>query len=140
MNPGMKLKLSSFLSAYRSIDKAGGTIESWGLLLDFTILLYLLVHFLEGRYRVKLKQRFLIAAALALPLSLAQAADLKIGFVSVAKILNSAPQAEAASKRLEQEFAPRQKGLVEAQKSLRRLEEKPASQSGKRYSRPSART
>ncbi|MCB1766430.1 MAG: OmpH family outer membrane protein, partial [Candidatus Competibacteraceae bacterium] len=73
---------------------------------------------------MKLKQRFLIAAALALPLSLAQAADLKIGFVSIAKILNSAPQAEAASKRLEQEFAPRQKGLVEAQKSLRRLEEK----------------
>ena len=81
------------------------------------------VHFLEGRYRVKLKQHFLIAAALALPLSLAQAADLKIGFVSVAKILNSAPQAEAASKRLEREFAPRQKGLVEAQKSLRRQEE-----------------
>ncbi|MCB1776297.1 MAG: OmpH family outer membrane protein [Candidatus Competibacteraceae bacterium] len=72
---------------------------------------------------MKLKQHFLIAAALALPLSLAQAADLKIGFVSVAKILNSAPQAEAASKRLEREFAPRQKGLVEAQKSLRRQEE-----------------
>jgi outer membrane protein len=69
-------------------------------------------------------QTRLIAAALALPFSLAQAADVKIGFVSIAKILSSAPQAEAASKRLEQEFAPRQKGLVEAQKSLRKLEEK----------------
>ncbi|HNW77747.1 MAG TPA: OmpH family outer membrane protein [Candidatus Competibacteraceae bacterium] len=68
--------------------------------------------------------KLLTAAALVLPLSLAQAADLKIGFVSVAKILSSAPQAEAASKRLEQEFAPRQKGLVEAQKSVRKLEEK----------------
>jgi len=73
---------------------------------------------------LKLVNKLLIATALALPLSLAQAADVKIGFVSIAKILSSAPQAEAASKRLEQEFAPRQKGLVEAQKSLRKQEEK----------------
>lgn len=66
----------------------------------------------------------LLAAALALPVSLVQAADVKIGFVSIAKILNSAPQAEAASKRLEQEFAPRKKGLDEALKALRRQEEK----------------
>lgn len=68
--------------------------------------------------------KLLIAAALALPLSLAQAADVKIGFVSIAKILNGSPQAEAASKRLEQEFAPRKKGLDEALKSLRKQEEK----------------
>lgn len=74
--------------------------------------------------KLKLVHKLLIATVLAVPFSLAQAADVKIGFVSIAKILNSAPQAEAASKRLEQEFAPRQKGLVEAQKSLRKLEEK----------------
>ncbi len=70
--------------------------------------------------------KWLIAMVLALSFSLAQAqaADMKIGFVSIAKILNSAPQADAASKRLEREFAPRQKGLVEAQNSLRRLEER----------------
>lgn len=73
---------------------------------------------------MKLVNKLLMVAALALPFSLAQAADMKIGFVSIAKILNSAPQAESASKRLEQEFAPRQKGLVEAQKSLRKQEEK----------------
>ncbi|HHW77902.1 MAG TPA: OmpH family outer membrane protein [Xanthomonadaceae bacterium] len=73
---------------------------------------------------MKLLNNLLIALALTLPVSLAQAADVKIGFVSIAKILNSAPQAEAASKRLEKEFAPRQKGLVEAQKSLRKLEER----------------
>lgn len=73
---------------------------------------------------MKIMRNLLVAAALALPVSLAQAADVKLGFVSIAKILNSAPQAEAASKRLEQEFAPRQKGLVEAQKSLRKQEEK----------------
>ncbi len=73
---------------------------------------------------MKFMSKLLIAGALALPLALAQAADVKIGFVSIAKILNSAPQAESASKRLEQEFAPRKKGLDEAQKSLRKLEEK----------------
>ena len=73
---------------------------------------------------MKFMHKLLIAGALALPLSLAQAADVKIGFVSIAKILNSAPQAESASKRLEQEFAPRKKGLDEAQKSLRKVEEK----------------
>ena len=73
---------------------------------------------------MKIMRNLLIATALALPVSLAQAADVKLGFVSIAKILNSAPQAEAASKRLEQEFAPRQKGLIEAQKSLRKQEEK----------------
>jgi outer membrane protein len=75
---------------------------------------------------VKLMRKLFVALVLALPLSLAhaQATDMKIGFVSIAKILNSAPQADAASKRLEQEFAPRQRGLVEAQNSLRRLEER----------------
>ena len=73
---------------------------------------------------MKFMSKLLIAGTLALPLALAQAADVKIGFVSIAKILNSAPQAESASKRLEQEFAPRKKGLDEAQKSLRKLEEK----------------
>ncbi len=73
---------------------------------------------------MKIVRNLLVAAALALPVSLAQAAEVKLGFVSIAKILNSAPQAESASKRLEQEFAPRQKGLVEAQKALRKEEEK----------------
>lgn len=73
---------------------------------------------------MKLMYKLLVAAILALPLSLAQAADVKIGFVSIAKILSSSPQAEAASKRLEQEFAPRKKALDEAVKSLRKLEEK----------------
>jgi outer membrane protein len=73
---------------------------------------------------LKIVRNLLVATALALPVSLAQAAEVKLGFVSIAKILNSAPQAESASKRLEQEFAPRQKGLVEAQKALRKEEEK----------------
>lgn len=53
-----------------------------------------------------------------------QSAELKIGAVSIGKILNEAPQAEQANKRLQEEFAPREKGLVDAQKSLRDLEQK----------------
>ncbi|MDS4029602.1 MAG: OmpH family outer membrane protein [Candidatus Contendobacter sp.] len=73
---------------------------------------------------LKLVRNLLIATALTLPASLAWAAEVKIGFVSIAKILNSAPQAETASKRLEQEFAPRKKGLDDALKGLRKQEEK----------------
>ncbi|MBK8508794.1 MAG: OmpH family outer membrane protein [Candidatus Competibacteraceae bacterium] len=75
---------------------------------------------------LKLLKTLVVATALTLtaPFSLAQAAEVKIGYVSVAEILKSAPQAEAASKRLEKEFAPRQRGLVEAQKKLRQSEEK----------------
>ena len=50
--------------------------------------------------------------------------QLKIGFVNAAKILDQSPQAEQARKRLEQEFAPRDKALVDAQRSLRSIEDK----------------
>lgn len=67
-----------------------------------------------------------LSALLILPV--VRAAELKIGFVSTAKILNEAPQAEEASKRLQREFAPREKGLVDAQKALRSLEQKLSSE------------
>jgi outer membrane protein len=52
------------------------------------------------------------------------AADLKIGFVNVAKLLEKAPQAEKAKKELEREFAPRDKKLVAEQKQIKQMEEK----------------
>ena len=54
----------------------------------------------------------------------AQSAELKIGFVNAAKVLESAPQAQAATQRLELEFAPRQEGLVADKKILKDLEDK----------------
>ncbi len=72
----------------------------------------------------KLLVAIVLSLSFSLSASLVQAANLKIGFVSIAKILSSAPQAEAASKRLEREFAPREKGLINEQKALRRMEEK----------------
>ncbi len=59
-----------------------------------------------------------------LPAAEALAKEVKIGFVNVAQILQEAPQAEEARKRLEQEFAPRDKRLVNQQKELEKLQEK----------------
>ncbi|MGR9013220.1 MAG: OmpH family outer membrane protein [Gammaproteobacteria bacterium] len=51
-------------------------------------------------------------------------ADLKIGFVNIPAVLEKAPQAEKAKKRLEKEFSPRDKQLVAQQKEIQRLDEK----------------
>lgn len=61
---------------------------------------------------------FLIAASTAF------AADTRIGIVNTAKLLKEAPQAEAARKKLESEFAPRDAKIVSLQKSIITLEEK----------------
>jgi outer membrane protein len=53
-----------------------------------------------------------------------QAADLKIGFVNVARLLEKAPQAEQAKKELEREFSPRDKKLVAEQKEIKQMEER----------------
>lgn len=51
------------------------------------------------------------------------ATDLKIGVVIVAKVLEMAPQAEAASKKLEREFVQRDKNLAKAQQEFNKLKE-----------------
>ena len=48
-------------------------------------------------------------------------ADLKIGFVNIPAVLEKAPQAEKAKKRLEQEFSPRDKQLVAQQKEIENM-------------------
>ena len=52
------------------------------------------------------------------------AADVKIGVVNTARVLKEAPQAEAARKRLESTFAPREQKIVDMQKELQKIEEK----------------
>ena len=59
----------------------------------------------------------------------AQAADFKVGFVNAAVLLEQAPQSESARKKLESEFAPREKELVAQQKKLRAMEDKMAKDS-----------
>ncbi|MGD7033724.1 OmpH family outer membrane protein [Methylotuvimicrobium buryatense] len=51
-------------------------------------------------------------------------AELKIGFVNIPAVLEKAPQAEKAKKRLEQEFSPRDKQLVAQQNDIKNLEER----------------
>ncbi len=65
-----------------------------------------------------------LLAGAFLILGAAQAADYRIGVVNAAKILEAAPQAEAARKALEKEFAPKDRELVAAQKELKKLQDK----------------
>jgi outer membrane protein len=51
------------------------------------------------------------------------AAELKIGYVNAVKVIEQAPQGEAALKKLEAEFAPRDKKIVEMQNRLKQLEQ-----------------
>ena len=48
----------------------------------------------------------------------AQSADLKIGVINVAKLLDSAPQTKSALQALQDEFAPRERELVAEQEEL----------------------
>jgi outer membrane protein len=51
------------------------------------------------------------------------AAEFKVGYVNIAKVLEEAPQATAASAKLEQEFSPRERELVATQREVRQLED-----------------
>ena len=53
-------------------------------------------------------------------------AELKIGFVDTVKLMAGAPQAKSAQSRIEAEFAPREKELVELQREIKKIEEKVA--------------
>lgn len=68
----------------------------------------------------------LAAPMLATPMSAqAQAAKpIKVGFVNVARLLAEAPQANAANRQLENEFAPRQRDLVAKQKAFKERADK----------------
>jgi outer membrane protein len=73
----------------------------------------------------KLVKIFLPSLILALVFAgSASAQDLKIGFVNPSRVSSESPQAEAARRKLEEEFAPRDQELVEMQKELQEMEEK----------------
>lgn len=68
---------------------------------------------------------FLLATVLAVPAHAQQAAQpVKIGFVNVQRLLIEAPQASAANRALENEFAPRQRDLLAKQNSFKTRAEK----------------
>ena len=51
-------------------------------------------------------------------------AEFKVGFVNIPRVLDKAPQAEAARTRIEKEFAPKDRQLLEQQKEVRTLEDR----------------
>lgn len=56
--------------------------------------------------------------------SLPAAAEIKVGFVNVPKVLDQAPQARAADKRLEKEFGPRDSEIVGMKRDLVKMNDK----------------
>ena len=60
--------------------------------------------------------RSAIILLLLLATNVANAGDIKLGFVDIPFLIDEAPQAQAASSRLEREFAPRQE-LIKEQKA-----------------------
>jgi len=54
----------------------------------------------------------------------AQTGPFKAGFVNVARVLDKAPQAEEARGRIEREFAPRDRELLNQQKEVRQKEDR----------------
>ncbi|EDN70284.1 conserved hypothetical protein, secreted [Beggiatoa sp. PS] len=67
---------------------------------------------------------YLIVALFGMILSHQVAAELKIGFVNAIRVMDEAPQVESANKRLEREFAPRQRRLVSAKQAIGKDEER----------------
>lgn len=51
-------------------------------------------------------------------------AEMRIGFVDTAKLMEAAPQVKAAQSKIESEFAPREKELVDLQREIRTLDER----------------
>ena len=71
-----------------------------------------------GRYG-----RWPVAALAWAVLTAASAADIKIGFVDVSRVLDRSPQAEEARERIQAEFAPIDQELLRLQRDLRAAEE-----------------
>ena len=66
--------------------------------------------------------RIFVLSLLVLPLT--ALAEVKVGFVNTAKLMEEAPQAKSASKQMETEFAPREKELISLQREIKQMEDK----------------
>ena len=69
----------------------------------------------------KLLSRLLVAGLFAFAVN-TNAAELKIGYVQVDKILQEAPQTAESGKKLEKEFSPRTQDLERLQKQIKDIE------------------
>ena len=65
-----------------------------------------------------------VLAVVASLFSGSAAAEMKVGFVDTAKLMESAPQVKQAQTNIEAEFEPREKELVELQRKIRAQEDR----------------
>lgn len=65
----------------------------------------------------------LMLCLMAPAIALAQGSDLKVGFVNVGRVIDKAPQGEAALKKLEEEFGPRDREIRAMREEVQKLEE-----------------
>ena len=65
----------------------------------------------------------LLVFVFLLSANVVSAQGIKIGYVNAVKVIEEAPQGEAALKKLESEFGPRDKRLVSIQNDIRELED-----------------
>lgn len=70
------------------------------------------------------KLRWLLSALLVVGAAVANAQDFKVGVVNIQRITNESLPAKTAQSKLEQEFAKRQKELVELQSTFKAFGEK----------------
>lgn len=75
------------------------------------------------QFPVSVFTRLAGAAAALLLTAGAAAAELRIGVVNIAELLDEAPQAKSAMQHLQDEFAPRQREIVAQQQAMREKEE-----------------
>lgn len=68
--------------------------------------------------------KLLLTLSMLLSAMTVNAQDIKIGAVNAVRILENSPQAEAARDKIQREFAPRDRELVEEQKKLKSLEDR----------------
>lgn len=73
---------------------------------------------------VKMMLGVLLVSLAACPVALLQAAELKIGVVNVRQLMEDSPQARAATRTIEDEFAPRKRELETQQKEFKARQEK----------------
>ena len=77
---------------------------------------------IRGVFREGLRLGICLSALLATGVW-AQSGNLKIGFINAERVLLEAPQTEAALRRLQDEFAPRERQLLAVQSELQKKEE-----------------
>ncbi len=71
-----------------------------------------------------IKKYFLLVFLFFFGANVLYAEDIKIAFVNATRVMNEVPQADAIRKRIKDEFAPRDKKILEMQTELKKQEDK----------------